>query len=53
MGPLLVHPGSPVSVISRTVGRPILAEEVDVEEVPCFFVVEATREPGAWGAVTW
>ena len=53
MGPLLAHPGSLVSVVSRTVGRPILAEEVDVEEAPSFFVVMAVEEPGVWEAVTW
>lgn len=44
--PLLVHPGSLVSFVSRSAGLPILAEGVEVEEVPSFFVVEAMGGPG-------
>lgn len=50
--PLLVHPGSLVSFVSRSAGLPILAEGVEVEEVPSFFVVVAVEGPDAWGAVT-
>ena len=52
MGPLPVHLGSLMSVVSRSAGLPVLAEGVEVEEVPSFFVVEAMGGPGAWGAAT-
>ena len=52
MVPLSVHPGSLVSSVSRSAGLPVSVEGVEVEEVPSFFVVEAMRGPGAWGAAT-
>ena len=52
MVPLPVHPGALVSFVSRSAGLPVLAEGVEVEEVPFFFVVVAVEGPGAWGAVT-
>ena len=41
-----------MSVVSRSAGLPVLAEGVEVEEVPSFFVVEAMGGTGAWGAAT-
>ena len=50
--PLPVHPESLASFVLRPAGLPVLAEGVEVEDVPSFFVVVAAEGPDAWGAVT-
>ena len=46
------HLGSPMSVVLGSAGLSALAGEVEVEEPPSSFVVEAMEEPVDWGAVT-
>ena len=49
----LAHPGSPMSVVPRSVVFPVLAEGAEVEEASSFLGVMAAGKTGIGGAETW